>query len=166
MPRKSCSTKHNRPLAALIGALLTLALLAFDSPARASAWDLGLRTGLYSDIEEAFVGVEGLTRIADTDFFFNPNGELVLIDNGDLFTVSLDVHYDLDLDLNEADIWLGAGPTVLFRDPDRGRGHDDFGLNLLAGIGVRRGAVRPYGQLKVILADETEAVLAIGIRFF
>ena len=143
-----------------------VALAAFPAPA-AAEWDLGLRAGLYTDIEEAFVGIEGITRIGDSDFFLNPNGEIVFVDNGDLFTISLDVHYDLDLDgLDRADVWLGAGPTVLIRDPDRGRSDDDFGLNLLAGIGFREGAVRPYAQFKVILADDTEAVIGFGIRFF
>jgi hypothetical protein len=143
-----------------------LGFLLLCGPARSADWDLGLRTGLYTDIEEAFVGVEGLGRIGSTDFFLNPNAEVVFVDNGDLVTLSLDVHYDLELDTHPVDVWLGAGPTVLFRDLDRGRGDDDFGLNLLAGVGLREGAVRPYGQLKVILADDTEAVLAFGIRFF
>ncbi|HVS15676.1 MAG TPA: hypothetical protein VMV46_17265 [Thermoanaerobaculia bacterium] len=153
-----------RPFRLLIAAALLCALTAV--PAAANDWDLGLRTGLYTDIEEAFLGFEALTRVADTDFFFNPNVEWVFVDNGDLFTVSFDVHYDLDLDLDWVDFWLGAGPTVLFRDPDFGRSDDDFGLNLLAGVGLREGAVRPYAQFKVILADETEAVIAIGLRFF
>ncbi|HVS63051.1 MAG TPA: hypothetical protein VMT85_06055 [Thermoanaerobaculia bacterium] len=139
--------------------------VSVSAPARAE-WDLGLRAGLYSDVEEAFVGVEGLTNIGDTDFVLNPNAEIVFVDNGDLFVVSLDVHYDLDLDLDRVDVWLGLGPTVLIRDPDRGRSDDDFGLNLLAGIGFREGAVRPYAQFKVILADDTEAVIAFGVRFF
>ena len=70
--------------------------------------------------------------------------------------------------------WAGAGPAIIFRDFDdegrRGRrddddGETDFGANLLAGVGMVRGPVRPYGQVKVILSDETEAVLAFGVRF-
>jgi hypothetical protein len=153
-----------RSLRLLLAPALLCALTA--PPVAADDWDLGVRTGLYTDVEEAFLGFEALTRIGDTDFIFNPNVEVVFVDNGDLFALSFDVHYDFDLDLDKVDVWAGAGPTVLFRDPDRGRGDDDFGLNLLAGIGLREGTVRPYAQFKVILADETEAVIAIGLRFF
>jgi hypothetical protein len=41
-----------------------------------------------------------------------------------------------------------------------------FGLNLLAGVGFwPRQTVRPYVQGKVILSNNTEAVLGFGVRF-
>ncbi|HUG52750.1 MAG TPA: hypothetical protein VMR21_04090, partial [Vicinamibacteria bacterium] len=43
-------------------------------------------------------------------------------------------------------------------------GDTDFGLNLLAGLGARRGRVIPYAQAKVILKDSSEFVIAVGIR--
>jgi len=33
------------------------------------------------------------------------------------------------------------------------------------GLGGRKGGARPFGQLKVILADETEVVVMGGVRF-
>ena len=41
-----------------------------------------------------------------------------------------------------------------------------MGLNLLGGVGFGKGqALRPYIQGKVILSNDTEAVLAVGVRF-
>jgi hypothetical protein len=41
----------------------------------------------------------------------------------------------------------------------------DIGLNLLAGFGAQSGSVRPFLQGKAILMDDSEASIAVGIRF-
>ena len=146
-----------------------LALVLSPTPAAAQGWDFGVRTGYYTDVEEFFLGVEALHQIRSSRWMFNPNVEYVFVDNGDLWSLSADVHYDFDLDLDKIDVWAGGGPTVLFRDFERGpfddRDDNDFGLNLIAGAGVKEGGIRPYGQVKVILADDTEVALQVGLRF-
>ena len=152
--------------AGLAGALL----IALCWPG--TAWadvDFGLRGGVYTDTEEPFIGGEILFPIGSS-FYLNPNLEYVLIDNGDLYTVNLDFHYDFWGDRNLA-AWLGAGAALIRTELDPPRGRDrgvdetDFGVNLLAGIGAKRGTLRPYLQGKVILSDDTEAVIAVGLRF-
>lgn len=86
------------------------------------------------------------------------------MENGDLFTVNGDVHYDLEVD-TPFYVWLGGGPALIRSDPDRGDSETDFGANLIAGIGMKRSGLRPYGQLKVLLADDSQAVVAVGVRF-
>jgi len=65
-------------------------------------------------------------------------------------------------------VWLGGGPALIFHEPDNPRrdSNTDVGANLFAGIGLKRSGVRPYVQGKVIFSDDTEAVLAVGLRFF
>jgi len=163
---------RKRPKILATAAFAALACLVFLAPAPAEAQiDLDLRAGLYTDVEEAFVGFGILTPVTDR-WFFNPNVEYVFVDPGSLWTLNGDFHYDFAQSGNMT-FWAGAGPAIIFRDFDddgrRGRRDDDnetdFGANLLAGVGAVRGAVRPYGQVKVILSDETEAVLAFGVRF-
>jgi hypothetical protein len=147
--------------------LVALGLLCLAPSAAGAEIDPGVRAGVYSDASEGFVGVELLTDITP-EWFFNPNLEYVFVDNGSLWTLNGDVHYDLDIGSPWA-VWLGGGLGVIFREVDlpRGRSEDetDLGLNLLAGAGAQRGALRPYVQGKVIIADDTEAVIAIGLRF-
>lgn len=146
-----------------------VALAAISSPVPAAAQvDLDLRAGRYADTEEAFIGAGILTGVTG-NWYFNPNVEYVFVDPGSLWTLNGDFHYDFAHSGNWS-IWAGGGPALLFRDLEdrRGRRVDsetDFGANLLIGAGLNRGAVRPYGQFKVILADETEAVVALGLRF-
>lgn len=81
----------------------------------------------------------------------------------------LDFHYDLPTWRAPYYLWLGGGPALVLRDD--GRSDDgnetDLGVNLIAGIGFGKGqALRPYVQGKVLVSDETEAALAIGLRFY
>ncbi|MGH9379163.1 MAG: hypothetical protein ACRD2Z_00910 [Thermoanaerobaculia bacterium] len=143
-----------------------LTLAAGLLPQTANAIDFGIRGGLYTDVEEAFVGIELLSRIQRSQWYFNPNVEWVFLENGDLITANIDLHYDFPTS-GQFNAWLGGGLAVLFTDPDRGDSDTEPGLNLLAGLGFNpHGVVRPYLQGKIILADDSEAVIAIGLRFF
>ncbi|HSL85069.1 MAG TPA: hypothetical protein VLF66_20025 [Thermoanaerobaculia bacterium] len=147
-------------------ALTVFAAVLAPAPAEAQI-DLDLRAGLYTDVEEAFIGAGILTAVTG-NWYFNPNVEYVFVDRGSLWTLNGDFHYDFAQRTNWT-FWAGAGPALIFRDFDDRRRRDDsetdFGVNLLAGVGMVRGAVRPYGQFKIILSDDTEAVVALGLRF-
>jgi hypothetical protein len=135
------------------------------SPALARP-DFGVRGGAYSEEEEAFLGAEALFSMDNAKRWFgNPNFEHTFLDEGDLNTASFDVHYDFAGNRSYT-WWAGGGPTLIFRDGEGPDDNDtDAGVNLLMGLGDKSGEVRPYGQMKVIVSDDTEAVLAAGIRF-
>ena len=159
----------NRSRSCLLAVALFIGAAALNSrPAVAADIDVGVRGGVYTDVGEPFLGVDLLMRISDTRWFFNPNLEYVFVDPGDLATVNLDVHYDLDTDNDDLYVWLGGGPAIVFRD-DEGRGDDeddtDVGINLLGGIGWQLEAFVPYLQAKALIADDSEVVLAVGVRF-
>ena len=153
----------------LMGIFAVAALLLVPGTARAEV-DFGIRGGIYNDADAGFLGAELLTDFLGRGWFFNPNVEYVFVDDGSLWTLNLDAHYDLKTGA-PFDFWLGGGLAGIFRSLDDRRFDDDeetdIGLNLLAGLGfARRQAIRPYVQGKVILSDETEAVLAVGLRFY
>lgn len=147
-----------------------VAVFALVLPAAsASAVEVGIRAGVYDDADEPFVGGELLFPISRS-WYFNPNLEYVLVDDGDLITINGDVHYDFDVDF-PGYVWVGGGLAVISDDrepPRRRRGGDetDVGVNLLGGVGWRTGSsLVPYLQGKVILADDNELVFAFGLRF-
>ncbi len=163
--------RHGRSVRrVLTGALVAATALALGGAAAASAQvDFGVRGGVYTDESDPFVGAEVLWRLGATRWFLNPNFEWVFVDNGDLFTLNADAHYDLPVDA-PVYVWLGGGLAILVEDRDRPGGDDDdetdAGVNLLAGVGFLKGQpVRPYVQGKLILSDESQGVLAFGVRF-
>ena len=158
----------------LAAVLVVAGAAALCPPPARSDIDFGIRGGYYTDVEEFFLGLEALAQISDSRWFFNPNVEFVFVDPGDLWTLNLDVHYDFDTDDRDTYVWAGGGPAIIFTDrgdddrPFRDDDDDDdteAGLNLLAGIGWQLESVVPYLQGKIILADESEAVIALGVRF-
>jgi hypothetical protein len=158
--------KHRFARVLLLTSACFLAGVASITPGHAKT-DFGVRGGTYTEGEEPFLGAEALFGVgANERWFGNPNLEHTFVEGGGLTAVSFDFHYDFPTG-QPCTIWAGAGPTVIFRDrnaPDNA--HDtDPGVNLVFGIGAKRGDVRPYGQMKVVVAENSEAVLGVGVRF-
>ena len=153
-----------------IASALLIAPLLIISPVQAADVDLGVRGGVYPDEEEPFLGGEVLFGMDQTQHWYgNPNVEYVFLDNGGLTTYSFDFHYDFSKAASYT-LWAGGGPTLIHRDfdaaaPAENVDNTDPGLNLLFGVGGTEGKVRPYGQFKVIVAEDPAAVAAVGIRF-
>jgi hypothetical protein len=133
-------------------------------PSDGAASDLGVHMGYYFDADAVAFGFGLLTSISESrnDWFFNPNAELIVGDR-DMAALNADVHYDFATS-SDLTFWAGAGPGVFILE---GPGDDDLdvGLNLLAGFGKQTGSTRPFLQGKAIVKDNTEASLAVGIRF-
>jgi hypothetical protein len=146
--------------------IAALAMFALGVPGAAQDLDWGIRAGFYDDVGEPFVGGELLTRIRTSDWYFNPNLEWVFVDDGDLATLNADIHYDW-LQKDDFTVWLGGGLALIFEDTNRPSDDErDLGVNLLAGAMINpRGVIRPYVQGKIILADDSEAVIGVGLRF-
>jgi hypothetical protein len=144
-------------------ALAAAILLAAPAAAQADP-RFGVRFGYYAT-EAPFLGAEMLFRIAP-EIYFNPNVEAVLVDNGHFLTINGDFHYDFRAG-RRTFAWLGAGLALVNRDREGpAEGNTDPGLNLLAGIGARRGRVIPYAQGKVVLmSDDSQYVIGVGLRF-
>jgi len=122
----------------------------------------GVRAGEYTDTSKPMVGVEAITPIARS-LYFNPNVEWVLADGGDLATFNADVHYDFDTRSNVF-AWFGGGLAAIY-DNIHGSDNTDLGVNVLGGVGWDLDTVIPYVQIKRIISDDDEFVIAGGIRF-
>jgi hypothetical protein len=80
-------------------------------------------------------------------------------------TLNGDFHYDFPTRRNLF-VWLGAGLGLVrvdFEGDDNG--DTDAALNVLGGLGWRAGSVIPYVQAKVIVKDNSEFVIGVGLRF-
>jgi hypothetical protein len=146
----------------LLRAVVVPCLLLALAPA-ASAAQLGVRAGLYTEIDEPFVGVELLSHVGGA-LYFNPNVEYVFTDGSTYGTGNFDAHIDLPTG-GTPYVWVGAGLALVYDNPDGpAEANVDAHANLLAGIGFRTGGAVPYIQLKWITGAD-EFVAAAGIRF-
>jgi len=153
----------HRHLPTMIAAFITLFGCVATAHAQPST-KAGLRIGFYTDAGKPFVGGELLTRLAPFTYF-NPNLEYVFTDAGAFMTFNADFHYDLP-SRNHHFVWIGGGIGGIYVNPEGpADGNTDLAVNLLTGVGLSRGPVIPFLQGKVILSDDTEFVIAFGMRF-
>jgi hypothetical protein len=96
----------------------------------------------------------------------NPNIEFVLVDNGSMFTLNMDAHYDIPT-RTDLYIWAGGGLGLIYFNPEgAGDSHTDAGLNILFGLGfITSSRLIPYIQAKGIISDNSNFALAFGLRF-
>jgi hypothetical protein len=132
---------------------------------RTRADDMSVHLGYYFDSEALSFGFGMLTSVTDNQprWFFNPNAEMIVGDSRDMAAFNADFHYDFASD-SDLTFWAGAGPGLyLVEQPS----NDDLhvGLNLLGGFGKLTGSTRPFVQGKVVVMDNSEASLAVGLRF-
>lgn len=142
-------------------ALLLGTLLCVWAPTAGAQVTFGVRAGEYTDVGEPMIGVELLTRIAPR-WYFNPNIEYVFVDDGDLVTLNADFHRDFATGTPTI-VWVGAGLAVVhenFAESDT-----NLGANVLAGAGWRLREILPYVQVKALIGDRHDFVVAGGIRF-
>jgi hypothetical protein len=152
-----------KALRSLMGIILAVSALAAPT-AKADEAKVGIRGGFYTEAEEPFLGAELLVRLAPR-FYFNPNAEYVFVDRGKYITWNADFHYDFHA-RGRSFAWLGAGlALVTVNPPGPSNTDNDVAANFLAGVGVRTGSLIPYFQAKLIARDDTEFVLAFGLRF-
>lgn len=122
--------------------------------------DLDVRAGVYTDAEGFAIGGGLLTPIGSgTGWFFNPNVEVAMPDGDNVLTINGDFHYDFPAG-GSISPYIGAGPAVL-----RHSGDTDFGLNLFGGLSALQGSVRPFVQMKGVVADRGDLALMGGLRF-
>ena len=156
---------HIRKSAAIaIGIVLLATAATTFMPARSNAQvDIDVRGGVYTDMSAMALG-GGLLTSVGSSWWFNPNIEAAFGDNRDLITLNGDFHYDFPTG-DPVTVYLGAGPSLLFSNPEGDNdGSTDVGLNLIGGV-AGRGATRPFGQVKAVLSDNSEVALMGGIRF-
>lgn len=149
----------------VLAAALAAGCAAFAAPSSAEAQiDFGVRAGAYLEDNDPFVGLELLTRLGSTEWFFNPNLEFVFADDRDRISGNFDFHYDFRT-TGDYYLWGGAGAAIINRERPNGDDETEGGANLLAGIGWRLSDLTPYAQLKIVLADDSEVVAGVGLRF-
>ena len=139
-------------------------LLTLSAPMARAGVDADLRAGV-SDGDAISVGGGVLTQVGGSGrWYFNPNVEVAMGEHKDVVAMNGDFHYDLAEGAGPA-FWVGGGPAVLVVNPEVGSSNTDLGLNVLTGIGKKRGQVRPFAQLRGTVADDSQVTIAGGIRF-
>jgi hypothetical protein len=118
--------------------------------------------GYNLDNEEFLVGMQLTTPIGRYVEFY-PSFDYYLVDAGTLWTVSLDMKVR-PAGQSASWLYLGGGMDVTRRAVGN-FDNNDTGLNLLAGFDPAVGRVRPFGELRFTLSDQTTSRFMMGLNF-
>jgi hypothetical protein len=152
-----------RPIAlAVLAALLSLAPIA-------SAAEFGVRAGRYQDGGSNFVGAELLFDSGALNI--NPNVEYSLEDGVTAGTANVDLTVDV-MSIGRFRPYVGAGLGIAYSQVT-GRSETDVLGNLIGGVSLSLGTLKPYAQVKYFrtlgensgAGDNDDIALAIGLRF-
>jgi len=154
---------HRLVLATFVLAAAMALVAATPIPGRANV-DTDVRAGVFTNVDAVGVGAGILTPIGDRNgrWYANPNAE-VAMGGDDLVALNGDFHCDVSHQRTTS-VWLGGGPAVLIQSHD-GNSETNLGVNVLAGMGKTQGSVRPYGQIKGVVAENGGVALVGGVRF-
>ena len=131
---------------------------------RAQALELlqfGVRGGYYEDFEEGFLGAD--VKMGFAMFDLNPNLEWIFVQNANAFTLNVDGTMTI-FPIPLLDPYVGGGVGYIYTKPDGFDATNDFGLNLIAGLGLNV-VLNPYVQLKYVISDNNTWVFVLGVHF-
>lgn len=148
----------------LAPAALVLAL----APAALAA-SFGVRAGRYNDSHENFVGAEVVFDIGALNI--NPNIEYSLQDHVTAGTANIDVTVDV-VKFSRVTPYLGAGVGLSYLDDDLDNDTTEAIGNLIGGVQLDLGTLKPYAQIKYFRTldqnaarDLDDLALTVGLRF-
>ena len=151
------------------GATLSLSLLVVlalgFAAAPATAGPIGFQAtgGWYTDNSDLFLGAGA--RIGAGTITVIPNAEWLFVDNAKSYSLNIDATMSV-IPLGVASVYAGAGLGWITTDPDNGKSNTDSVFNLLAGAGFNALPLKPFAQLKYIIAEGDDPLqFALGVRF-
>ncbi|MGQ0649076.1 MAG: hypothetical protein ACT4P7_16085 [Gemmatimonadaceae bacterium] len=149
-----------RSVMAVTAAMIVMAS-ATAAQAQTGAVHMGPRVTYNFDFEEAAVGFHlGLPLGSRLDFY--PSVEFFFPDRGSLLGFNGDIKLR-PLPRDAGMLYIGTGLN-LTRASFRDVSNTEAGLNLLAGLEGRTGAIHPFVELRSILADRTSVQLTGGLN--
>jgi hypothetical protein len=123
---------------------------------------VGPRITYNFDFEEVAIGGQlGLPLTTALDFY--PSLDIFLIDEGSLLGINADLKFRPGT-VGMSPLYVGGGLN-LSRRSINDRSNTEPGLNLFGGLEARSGSVRPFVELRAILADQSMVQLSGGINF-
>ena len=145
------------------------------STARAqTSFEIGPRVGfdLAGDVEELFLGADARIGVASLPVLLNGTFDYYLVDNYDLWQLSLNALYEFGVDNQAFTPYAGGGLGITrysfdidseFVDLDTSS--TDVGLNIIGGAIFELGNLKPFAQAQITFGDFDLFSIAGGLLF-
>lgn len=136
-------------------------LVADDGPGSA----FGARAGLGLEPDQFVIGPQAVFGEVFHFMRFAPGIDFGFGDNVTTYSLDADLRLSLfQLPGSQANVYLDAGPTFAYFDPDKGDSDSEIGANLAAGLALPMGSSSSYNvEARLGFGDITEVRLLIGV---
>jgi hypothetical protein len=161
----SCLLKPLRRVAVAVLVALCGALGLGAAPVSAGEGPIGFQAsgGWYTEHDAAFLGAGLRFELATVTVI--PNLDWEFVDGSWTYSLNVDGTMSV-LPLAVGSGYVGAGIGWWRDDPRHGSHATDTVFNLLAGFGLNAVPLRPFAQLKYVVANGNDPlVLSLGVRF-
>lgn len=146
-----------------IGAAAVLAALAAPAAhAQVGTNHIGPRIGYNIDAEVLTLGGQFSVPIGRRLEFY-PSADIHLVDDGSMFGVNIDLKYRVPAQGMQW-LYLGTGLGIIRRSIGD-FSDSDIGLNLFAGVESLSGRIHPFGEIRFLVADGSQAQIVGGLNF-
>jgi hypothetical protein len=147
---------------------VTLSAVAAPRPASAERAGSGFggRVGVGFDPDQFVVGVQADVGPALRVARFVPSVDLGMGGDFTTFAINGDVIVRIFLPKSSAALYGGAGPTLVYWDPDEGDGDLEIGLSLVAGLRLPLATRHVYNiETRFGVSDVPDVRILLGVLF-
>jgi hypothetical protein len=156
---------HNMPRN-LFGGLIAAAMLLGGANAMA-AFNIGARAGFSATPDQFVIGGQAVVGSVVPMIHLVPSLDLGFGNNVSTTALNIDLQFNLpSLPKVSPNIYVGAGPTLVMADFDKGNSDTDVGISLVAGLRIPMAGISYYNlETRFGLNNVPDLKVLLGIMF-
>jgi len=149
------------------GLVVAVSCLVSTAPARAVElqW-FGVHAGYYDEFGKGALGINARAAEEFSPLSVGFKADYIFRSNRTSWAFEVDLQYDLPIGWKAGAVWVGGGGGVL-HDDIQGAKRADFypRASMFTGVGLRRGPLLPYIEIRGTSQDRARLVAYLGLRF-
>jgi hypothetical protein len=150
----------------LLGGLIAAAMLLAGANAMA-AFNIGARAGYSSNPDQFVIGGQAVIGSVAPFIQLAPSLDLGFGNNVSTTALNIDLQFNLpSLPKISPNIYVGAGPTLVMANPDKGNSDTEVGISLVAGLRIPMAGISYYNlETRFGLNNVPDLKVLLGIMF-
>jgi hypothetical protein len=147
--------------------LVAAAFVLVSAPAaQAELLWVGVHAAYYDEFGKGAIGVNAREGSVHSPLSVGFKADYLFRSRRTSWAFEVDLQYDLPLGWKSGAVWVGAGGGVL-HDDIQGPSRADFypRASMFTGVGLRRGPLLPYVEIRATSQDRARLVAYLGLRF-
>ena len=141
-------------------------LMAAAMPAHAELGWFGVHGAYYDEFGKGAIGLNARETFGISPISVGLKGDYIFRPRRTTWAFEVDLAYELPVGWKRGAVWAGGAAGIL-HDDIQGPTRADFDplASAFVGVGLRRGPLMPYAEVRLTSHDSARWVLYLGLRF-